>query len=82
MIKRNYFHQLSIAVDQLLNTLLSGYADETLSARAYRMSPKKRRWYLMERIINNIFFWQENHCRSAYRAEHLKRHLPEHYRSY
>lgn len=28
--------QVMVAVDQLVNTLLGGWADETLSARAYR----------------------------------------------
>ena len=78
--KRNYLHQLSITVDQLANALLAGYADETLSARAYRMSSLKKHWSIVKKLINGMFFWQENHCRSAYRAEQLKRHLPEHYR--
>ena len=33
--------QVAIAFDQLINTLLGGYADETLSARAHRMRVKK-----------------------------------------
>lgn len=78
-IERNYIHQLSIAVDQLFNTLLAGYADETLSARAYRGSNKKKRWNVIMRAINMVFFWQPNHCYRAYRAEVLKRHSPAHY---
>lgn len=32
-----YLKQVLIALDQLLNTLFKGYADETLSSRAYRL---------------------------------------------
>ena len=42
-MERNYSRQLFIAIDQLGNALLAGYADETLSARAYRSQHKKRR---------------------------------------
>lgn len=33
-----YWKQVLIALDQLLNTLFRGYADETLSSRAWRHS--------------------------------------------
>ena len=67
--------QIAIAIDQLLNTLLGGYADETLSARAHRtQSP-------LERYINLIFFWDENHCRASYQSELERRQLPPQYRS-
>lgn len=71
--------QFLIAVDQVLNTLVYikgdgwGFADETLSARAWRL---QSRWY---RVINGIFFWQENHCKEAYESEVLNKQLPKHY---
>lgn len=64
----NYIVQVAIAVDQLGNALLGGWADETISSRAFRQQ-QKRRWYVAYRVINAIFFWQENHCESAYLAE-------------
>lgn len=48
-------------LNQSINVLLGGYADETLSARAYR-----RDWKIFQRLINRLFFWQENHCRQAF----------------
>ena len=33
-----------IAVDQLGNTLIGGKADETISARAWRLKDKELRW--------------------------------------
>lgn len=64
----NYVTQVLIAVDQLANALLAGWADETLSSRSYRQNHKKR-WAVMEKIINIIFFFQSDHCRKAYEAE-------------
>lgn len=40
-----YLLNLAIAIDQLVNVLLGGLADETLSARAHRMRLKGHRWW-------------------------------------
>ena len=62
--------QIAIAIDQLVNAMLGGYADETLSARAHRtQSP-------LERYINLIFLWDEDHCRASYLSELERRQLP------
>lgn len=68
--------QILIAFDQLINALLWGYADETLSARAYRHAEikKDRRWPMM--LINGLFFWQDNHCKQSYESELKRAHLP------
>lgn len=47
--------QIAIAFDQLLNALLGGMADETLSARAHRTGSA---W---EPLIDALFFWQADH---------------------
>ena len=78
-MKRRYFHQLLIAVDQLINAALAGLADETLSSRAYR-SQHKKRWLIAVKVINGIFFWQENHCRDAYKFERDIGHVPPEFR--
>lgn len=76
--------QFLIALDQLINTLVwakhegFGFADETLSARAWRLGNSDR-WLLIYYIINMIFFWQEDHCREAYRAECERRQYPPSY---
>lgn len=79
-MSRNYIHQFLIAIDQLLNTLLAGYADETLSARAYRMDGKKKRWTIARKLIDGIFFWQEEHCLNSYISEVVRKHYPSDYR--
>lgn len=78
-MKRLYLHQLAIALDQLLNALLSGWADETLSSRAWRCR-HKRRWHITYRAIDAVFFWQDGHCRRAYANEVARGHLPVGYR--
>lgn len=67
--------QVLIAIDQLINTLLGGYADETLSSRAWRHKlDGSRSWPCW--IINHLFFWQDNHCRASYESELERHHLP------
>ena len=55
-------HQVLIAFDQLINARLGGWADETMSARCWRLRGLRRRYAVMVKVINAVFFWQENHC--------------------
>jgi hypothetical protein len=66
--------QVLIALDQLLNALFGGWADETLSAYAHRKSDWRREW------INALFFWQPDHCALSYWAERNRKQLPPEYR--
>ncbi len=72
--------QIVIALDQLANALLGGWADETLSARSHRLSYKKYRWHLMKSFIDALFFWEEDHCYNSYLSEIDRKHLPIEYR--
>lgn len=72
--------QILIAIDQLANTLVGGMADETLSARAHRQRLKGRAW--PAKAINAIFFWQDDHCRSAFESEMARLDMPGSYRIY
>lgn len=74
----DYF-QILVAVDQLVNTLLCGKADETLSARAYRR--KLRGKPALAWIIDHIFFWQKGHCKEAYESELERSQLPKEYQT-
>ena len=80
-MSRNYLHQVSLGIDQLFNALAAGYADETLSARAWRMQYKKKHWLLMRCVIDAIFFWQDAHCFNSYLSEKNRKHLPSEYTS-
>jgi len=72
--------QFLIAFDQLLNTLLGGMADETLSARAWRLDGISPGWSAARRLIDALFFWQAGHCEQAYLAEQQRKQLPTVYR--
>ena len=76
-----YFWQLLIAFDQLLNTIFLGWADETLSSRAYRASRKTGswRWGVAAYCINAIFF-NKNHCKDAFEGERSGLQLPPEFR--
>lgn len=77
-MKYPYVERVAIGFDQFVNTLFCGMPDETLSARAYRLSIERgKHWAL--RLINAIFFWQPNHCKTSYESEILRRQLPKHY---
>lgn len=69
--------QILIAIDQLANAVFAGYADETLSSRAWRMRKRKKRWAMARRIIDGLFFWQNEHCFQAYESERLRKQLPK-----
>ncbi len=72
--------QILIAVDQLLNALLGGMADETLSASAWRNRDK----HGLYKVIDAMFFWDrqgpKRHCELSYEAELLRSQLPKAYR--
>lgn len=72
--------QFLIAFDQLVNTLLMGMADETLSARAWRERDASMGWGIFRKIIDLLFFYQKNHCYGAYLSELERKQLPKDYR--
>ena len=75
---RKYLLNLLVALDQLINTLCGGSPDETISAVAYRKGGHRLdplRWRLTYRLINLLFWWQQDHCLSAYESEVTRRHL-------
>lgn len=67
---RPYLVDVAIAVDQLLNTVMGGYPDETLSSRIYRASLTSK-LALAVRIIVDILFLPtgKGHCKRAYESE-------------
>lgn len=80
---RHWLFQNAIALDQLLNTLLcAGWADETMSANAYRMEQEGKPWGFMRRVIDWLFSpIQTDHCRKAHEDERLRRQSPPSSRS-
>jgi|GEM_PF-3185061 len=59
---KNWGFKLIVVISQAVNALvLNGEPDQTLSSRAYSCNNVKG-WSLVERAINFVFFWDENHC--------------------
>jgi len=71
--------QVLVAIDQLLNSILRGYADETLSSRAHRMGTMDSLWALFEKAIDLLFFWQDHHCKLSHEAGLRRRRMARRY---
>ena len=79
---KSYCYHVAIAFDQFINAILGGAADETLSSRTYRgavLSEKpKRKWQVMHRTIETLFFWEKGkHCQTAYESELNRKQYPK-----
>ena len=76
-----YLISVFVAIDQLLNALLFGYADETLSSRAYRADRDGKVFGRIFRpFIDTLFFWQPRHCFQSYLAEVSRKQLSKNFR--
>jgi hypothetical protein len=58
-----YFMALFAALSRLGNALLGGNPSETISGRAHR------RRGLIRKLINGLFFFQDDHCLDAYKYD-------------
>lgn len=70
-----YGKAVLIAADQLVNALLAGWPDETLSSRAFRWEKDGVRLW-PRRLIDRLFFWEKQHCFQSYQSEREGRQLP------
>lgn len=71
--------QILIALDQLANALAGGWADETLSSRAWRTERKGRAWGRITRPVIDaaaLLFGDRDHCSRAFESERLQRQMP------
>ncbi len=74
---KEYFWNIFIALTQLLNTLTGGWPDESTSSRVYRLSQAGMpRAKVIHAAIDKLFFWQRNHCKSAYDEERKRYQFP------
>lgn len=75
---REWVYQNLIAIDQLVNAIFNGAADETISARCYRLNARNPyRW--MEQAINWLYrpLQGPDHCKNAYLKELNGRQRPD-----
>lgn len=66
----NWLKQVLLALDQLLNAVLGGWADESISSRAWRESPR------LARLIDLLFWFDKDHCFESYVSEQLRMQMP------
>lgn len=60
---------VSIASRGINAVFFNGSTAQTLSARSYLDGRESRFWAGMGKLINAIFFWQENHVKTAWEQE-------------
>ena len=72
----NYWKNLLIAVDQLVNALIGGGPDEPRASRADRMAADGNPWpmYAIDGLAN--LFGDENHCETSFKSERLHLQAP------
>ena len=64
-MNRSWFHEVFVAVDQVVNAVLGGYSDESISARSFRLGSKAKRldrwdqWRITWVIADVLFIWQD-----------------------
>lgn len=61
----NYFLNILIAFDRMINAIINGDPDETLSSVAYRENRDKTGYKWTMPFINWLF-QNEDHCKNAY----------------
>lgn len=70
-----YLKNVALGIDQLANTMLGGWPDESISSRAWR-NRHLGGWAYVYAGINGVFFWQRDHCYAAHVAEVQLRQMP------
>ena len=76
-----YIKNNLISFDQSCNTILNGYPDETLSARAWRTEQENNTFGKFFRpTIDTLFFFQKDHCYNSYLSEIERKQLPKEYK--
>lgn len=72
-----WLKQTIIALDQLVNALTGGWADETLSSRAWRARDKHPTY----KWIDAVFWWDPNHCYNSWLSERRRTQCAPEFRS-
>ena len=80
---RFWLLQNLLALDQWINALLGGWADETLSSRAWRT---EQRCAALGRVFRPLIDllalpFERDHCRKSFDSEREQRQLPPEFRA-
>lgn len=79
---KEYGWNILLGLDQLANTILFGYPDETLSARTYRKARAGQWFWRALRVVLDVLFrWESsNHCQEAFENEKNRVQCPKEYK--
>jgi hypothetical protein len=64
-MSRSWGHEVFVAVDQVVNAVLGGYSDESISARSFRLGNKAKahnewdQWRITWVVADALFIWQD-----------------------
>lgn len=75
----SYKENLFIAIDQLFSALFGYPCDECLSAVAYRLELAGKS-SVPRMLIDCLFFFEKDHCKTSYESERARKHLPDEYK--
>ena len=71
----HWLKQVLVAFDQFVNTLIGGWADETFSARCWRLRDRTV-WGALRLVVDALLFFDKNHCEESYKSELLRLQCP------
>lgn len=74
-----YLIRVLIGIDQLINCLLGGMPDETISAKSWRMRERSLFWYYLRIMIDGIFWFSKNHCYESWVSEEYRKQISSEY---
>jgi len=63
-----YIFNVLAAISQLVNAVIGGHPNMTLSARAY-CNQGVSGWHVVHKLINTLFFWQHDHCKQSWEQD-------------
>ena len=70
-----YFYNIFNMLSQVVNTLIGGDPNETISARGWR---NRDTWWgaTIVKVLDAVFFWQDDHCYQSHMADvHFARRI-------
>lgn len=71
----NIFKRILLLLDFALNVLRGGLPTEPISAWVWR-----KQYKTAIKVIDTLFFWDKDHCRTSYENVKNKMNLPQEYR--